>query len=133
MSYDAARRQVRTLESRLDAALNQYSRVAADIARGGDGGINNDAGGIGGSGGGAVSSSAALAAYRAAEEGRGRTTRAAAAGASGSGNGNGSDKYAAAAAAREAHEADIERMLAEVSGSGSEGRRRWCANSGWRC
>lgn len=35
MSWDVTRRQIRSLETRLDAALNQYSRLAADIARAG--------------------------------------------------------------------------------------------------
>lgn len=32
MSWDGTRRQVRSLETKLDAALNQYSRLAANIA-----------------------------------------------------------------------------------------------------
>lgn len=35
MSWDTARKQVRSLETRLDASLNQYSRVAGDITRSG--------------------------------------------------------------------------------------------------
>jgi hypothetical protein len=34
MSWDAARRQVRNLETKLDAALNQYSRLAVNISGG---------------------------------------------------------------------------------------------------
>lgn len=33
MSWDVARKQVRNLETRLDAALNRYSRVAGDLSK----------------------------------------------------------------------------------------------------
>lgn len=33
MSWDVTRRQVRNLETRLDASLNQYSRLAVNITR----------------------------------------------------------------------------------------------------
>ena len=34
MSWDVTRRQVRSLEAKLDAALNHYSRLAVNIAGG---------------------------------------------------------------------------------------------------
>lgn len=34
MSWDSTRRQVRSLEAKLDAALNRYSRLAVDISGG---------------------------------------------------------------------------------------------------
>lgn len=34
MSWDVTRRQVRSIETKLDAALNQYSRLAVKIAGG---------------------------------------------------------------------------------------------------